>query len=578
MDATLTTGAGAASRLKLARFLDYDSNEDTSADERPTLRLFSADVSSVPSAYICDDRAGFGLRHAIALGRDDLLAEQQANGSWLAFDKTCPAILARLLLMLKYLHATDTEQEEFLAEEILSQQLPDGGWAIASSSAVDLSASLLCYAALKLHYGRRVICELANSRQVICELGGAAYADRESRQWLTLFGQSAGTGELDWLPALDASAVSKVNPLNGIGELLVPDARKTEGETDNQPTSAAELLWKRLALESFAADIAGEEIAVLDAEIQQLLAGEGQQTHSNATLASTANAVRALIESGTAVHDSAVGRAISLLVEAGEGGSFNTLSTSQLSSILVAMAKVRSVGAESAGLPPMLRLTESGYRDQRQHAEKERIETIRQHLIEMLALRCSEVEACDTCDLVNVLEALKSWEGDASPIDLDAIVQHLISRQTACGNWNGRETSDDVRLTAQVLKALASGGVDVESDAVLAGVNWLLANQHDCGSWNGDVLVTASAIAALAATGFATDEASELAVGWLMDAQLDTGGWSSSDCNEPSQNSEMMTTAAVLASLCQAAVNDSVNPSREESVCLRLAMTGTMAV
>lgn len=579
METTLNVGAGVASQLKLARFSDELCGEvdaqDTLGDEQPEIRLFSSSAECVPSKSICDERSGFELRNSIALARDFLLSQQRSNGSWSSAGTRSAAMSARLLLLLKYLGADDGQRAECLADEMLGCQLSEGGWAADSSGAFDLSTSVLCYAAIKLRGGPRMLRSLAKSRRAIGERGGATRANNEVKSWLALLGQCELVPDQQaWLPQIEGTAIQDVNPLYGVGELFIGTvASDCDAELPfTRLTTEAELVWKRLALELFAADIASKEIAKVEAEIEQLIDGEEACLSVDNELFETAASVSGLLESATPAESTALSLGVEQLLETIEDETFESLSTQSQTAALSALARYRMENENLASLPPMLRCEDFQTIHQRMVPSEGRIENACQSIVSRLEARCSQLEQSSTQELASVLEAVAKWGGTSPLSGCDAIPSELMSRQSPSGAWVGNDGEVCIVVTSQVLSALCVACVDADSETVLAGVNWLLAEQGLGGSWSQQIGMTTAAVAALAATGFATDESCEAAVGWLMDCQLDSGGWSPGDCE-----CDMGVSAAVLSALSQAAVNDTINPSREEPVCLRLAMTGTIA-
>ncbi|HET8616865.1 MAG TPA: squalene--hopene cyclase [Actinomycetales bacterium] len=125
-------------------------------------------------------------------------------------------------------------------------------------------------------------------------------------------------------------------------------------------------------------------------------------------------------------------------------------------------------------------------------------------------------------------------------------VQWLLEHQETDGSWFGRWGANYVYGTGAVVPALVDAGVSTGSQAVRRAVWWLEDHQNADGGWGEDLRSyrdlewagrgestasqTAWALLALLAAGQAgpagESDAVRRGIGWLVQAQLDTGTWS----------------------------------------------------
>jgi hypothetical protein len=127
--------------------------------------------------------------------------------------------------------------------------------------------------------------------------------------------------------------------------------------------------------------------------------------------------------------------------------------------------------------------------------------------------------------------------------ETDPLVVDLLALQEPNGAWMDEGTrlrGSMTRSTAQALMRLGYLGFGASHPAVQRGADWLFAQQQPDGSWplprpgreaaerEGYSMVplqTAMPLRSLAACGYATDQRSERAYGWLLDQQLPDGAW-----------------------------------------------------
>jgi len=129
------------------------------------------------------------LRAAIVRTQQWLLAEQQPEGYWVGELEGDTILESEYILLLAYLGRQDSREAQQAARYILRQQLPDGGWSMYPGGAVEISASVKAYFALKLT-GHDANAEfMRRARAAILACGGADAVNSFTRFYLALLGQ-----------------------------------------------------------------------------------------------------------------------------------------------------------------------------------------------------------------------------------------------------------------------------------------------------------------------------------------------------------------------------------------------------
>ena len=101
-------------------------------------------VSTAPAALTA-------LQHAIALALDALLAEQKPDGHWVYELEADATIPAEYVLMVHFLgEPANPLLESRIAKYLCRIQSEDGGWPLFHAGAVNVSASVKAYFALKM--------------------------------------------------------------------------------------------------------------------------------------------------------------------------------------------------------------------------------------------------------------------------------------------------------------------------------------------------------------------------------------------------------------------------------------------
>ncbi|MBV9079011.1 MAG: squalene--hopene cyclase, partial [Methylobacteriaceae bacterium] len=129
----------------------------------------------------------------IGAARDALLARQSADGHWcfeLEADATIPA---EYILLRHYLaEQVDAELEGKIARYLRRIQGEHGGWSLFFEGALDLSASVKAYFALKMVGDSPDAPHMVRARRAILDRGGATEVNVFTRIQLALY------GELPW--------------------------------------------------------------------------------------------------------------------------------------------------------------------------------------------------------------------------------------------------------------------------------------------------------------------------------------------------------------------------------------------
>ena len=130
-----------------------------------------------------------GLDDAIARSVESLLSLQHEDGHW-AFELEADATIpAEYLLLQHYLNAVEPETEERIARYLRATQGEEGGWPLFFGGAMDLSASVKAYFALKAAGDPVDAPHMARARAAILARGGARRCNVFTRITLALWGE-----------------------------------------------------------------------------------------------------------------------------------------------------------------------------------------------------------------------------------------------------------------------------------------------------------------------------------------------------------------------------------------------------
>jgi len=147
----------------------------------------------LPVAMSLPETDLYRLEQAILRGRNALLKIQNPQGYWWAELESNVTITAEYLMLHRFL-GLDESKVPRMAADILSRQLPNGGWSIWFGDGGELSATVEAYMALKIaglppHDER-----LVRARQFILAQGGPLKTRVFTRIFLALFGQVSWDG------------------------------------------------------------------------------------------------------------------------------------------------------------------------------------------------------------------------------------------------------------------------------------------------------------------------------------------------------------------------------------------------
>jgi squalene-hopene/tetraprenyl-beta-curcumene cyclase len=150
----------------------------------------------VPNASAADTQANAAplassasLDAAITRATDAILAAQQPDGHWVYELEADATIPAEYVLLVHYLGETpNLELEQKIARYLRRIQLPNGGWPLFTDGALDISASVKAYFALKMIGDPADAEHMVRAREAILAHGGAENVNVFTRILLALFG------------------------------------------------------------------------------------------------------------------------------------------------------------------------------------------------------------------------------------------------------------------------------------------------------------------------------------------------------------------------------------------------------
>ncbi len=129
---------------------------------------------------------------AIRAATDAVLAQQRADGHWVYELEADATIPAEYVLLVHYLGETpNLELERKIGVYLRRIQGEHGGWPLYHDGALDLSATVKAYFALKMIGDDIDAPHMARARQAIRARGGAIKANVFTRILLALYGQTA---------------------------------------------------------------------------------------------------------------------------------------------------------------------------------------------------------------------------------------------------------------------------------------------------------------------------------------------------------------------------------------------------
>src|SRR5271168_5069929 len=130
-----------------------------------------------------------GLDEAVGRAGESLLALQHADGHWVFELEADATIPSEFILLQHYLGCIEPELQARIARFIRAAQGADGGWPLFYGGALDLSASVKAYFALKAAGDPVDAPHMARARSAILARGGARRCNVFTRITLALFGE-----------------------------------------------------------------------------------------------------------------------------------------------------------------------------------------------------------------------------------------------------------------------------------------------------------------------------------------------------------------------------------------------------
>jgi squalene-hopene/tetraprenyl-beta-curcumene cyclase len=130
-----------------------------------------------------------GLDEAVGRASESLLALQHADGHWVFELEADVTIPAEFILLQHYLGCIEPELQAQIARYIRATQGADGGWPLFFGGALDISASVKAYFALKAAGDSVDAPHMTRARSAILARGGARCCNVFTRITLALFGE-----------------------------------------------------------------------------------------------------------------------------------------------------------------------------------------------------------------------------------------------------------------------------------------------------------------------------------------------------------------------------------------------------
>lgn len=195
-----------------------------------SLRVFDEETTNCPPVFVPRLTDSHGdvpssaspLFQAIVAAQQGLLARQREDGSWQSDAPGDVTLSSHMILLWACLGRLPSEDSACVAAQIAASQLDDGGWATSASRSLDLDASVLAYAALKLAGYDASTEPLQRARRAIRQAGGVDRTGALVRTVLALLGQI----DYDAAPALSPQLVMRLSSmglLDGrVQSLLIP--------------------------------------------------------------------------------------------------------------------------------------------------------------------------------------------------------------------------------------------------------------------------------------------------------------------------------------------------------------------
>jgi squalene-hopene/tetraprenyl-beta-curcumene cyclase len=151
--------------------------------------MMSGMTAQKTSAPVPGEALDPGLDGAIARSLESLLSLQNEDGHWVFELEADATIPAEYILLQHYLGTIEPELDRHIARYLRDAQGADGGWPLFFGGAMDVSASVKAYFALKAAGDPVDAPHMARARAAILARGGARRCNVFTRIMLALWGE-----------------------------------------------------------------------------------------------------------------------------------------------------------------------------------------------------------------------------------------------------------------------------------------------------------------------------------------------------------------------------------------------------
>ncbi|QGZ63839.1 squalene--hopene cyclase [Paraburkholderia acidisoli] len=153
------------------------------------LPAFAAEFADTARPQPVAAQGAAALDASVVRATEAILADQRADGHWVYELEADATIPAEYVLLVHYLGETaNLELEQKIARYLRRIQLPGGGWPLFTDGAMDVSASVKAYFALKMIGDAEDAEHMVRARAAILAAGGAEQVNVFTRILLALFG------------------------------------------------------------------------------------------------------------------------------------------------------------------------------------------------------------------------------------------------------------------------------------------------------------------------------------------------------------------------------------------------------